>query len=85
MYYVQITIKNLEITAKIYSFAKISEWKITFAKDAFNQFGRISLLPGREITHSLLMSAYVLTVCSIITIYEELLKNSLTKLRFNFT
>jgi len=43
------------------------------------------LHPGREINNSLLLSAYVLTVCSIINVDEELLKNSLTKLRFNCT
>lgn len=53
---------------------------IAFADKAFNQFGSVSLLPGREITNSILRNADILIVRSITNVNEELLKN--TSLKF---
>ncbi|MDP2362533.1 MAG: NAD(P)-dependent oxidoreductase, partial [Ignavibacteria bacterium] len=57
----------------------IVDENIAFADKAFNQFGNVTLLPGREITNSILKDADVLIVRSITNVNEELLKNTNVK------
>ena len=57
----------------------IVDENIAFAGKAFNQFGSVSLLPGREITNSVLGDADILIVRSITSVNEELLKNTSVK------
>jgi erythronate-4-phosphate dehydrogenase len=52
---------------------------IAFADKAFSQFGKVKLLPGREITNSSLKDTDVLVVRSITNVDEELLKNTPVK------
>jgi erythronate-4-phosphate dehydrogenase len=54
----------------------IVDENIAFANKAFNQFGNVTLLPGREITNSILKNADILIVRSITTVDERLLKNT---------
>ncbi len=49
---------------------------ITFAKEAFEQFGDVLLLKGRDITNSVLKNADVLIVRSITRVDETLLTNT---------
>ncbi len=57
----------------------IVDENIAFADKAFNQFGSVSLVPGREITNSILKNADVLIVRSITNVNEELLINTSVK------
>lgn len=57
----------------------IVDENIAFAGTAFNQFGSVTLLHGREITNSVLKDADVLIVRSITNVNEELLKNTPVK------
>jgi erythronate-4-phosphate dehydrogenase len=57
----------------------IVDENIAFADEAFNQLGSVSLLPGREITNSVLRDADILIVRSITNVNEELLKNTSVK------
>lgn len=52
---------------------------IAFADSAFNQFGRVELVPGRKITNSILMDVDVLIVRSITIVDGNLLKNTPVK------
>lgn len=54
----------------------IVDENIAFADKAFNLFGSVSLLPGREITNSILRNADILIVRSITNVDEELLINT---------
>jgi erythronate-4-phosphate dehydrogenase len=54
----------------------IIDENIAFANSAFNQFGSVTLLSGREITNSVLNDVDVLIVRSITNVDEELLKNT---------
>ncbi|MBK7632522.1 MAG: 4-phosphoerythronate dehydrogenase [Ignavibacteriales bacterium] len=58
----------------------IVDENITFAQKAFNQFGDVTLLSGRDITNKVLSNADILIVRSITKVNEELLKN--TKVKF---
>lgn len=53
---------------------------IAFASTAFNQFGKVTLIPGRKITNSILKNVNVLIVRSITSVDGNLLKN--TKVKF---
>jgi erythronate-4-phosphate dehydrogenase len=57
----------------------IVDENIAFADKAFNQFGSVSLVPGREISNSILRNADVLIVRSITNVNAELLINSSVK------
>jgi len=57
----------------------IVDENIAFAGKAFNQFGSVSLLPGREITNSILKDADILIVRSVTNVNKELLKNTRVK------
>ncbi len=57
----------------------IVDENIAFADKTFGQFGKVNLMPGREITNSSLIDSDVLIVRSITNVYEELLKNSPVK------
>lgn len=57
----------------------IVDENIAFADKAFNQFGSVSLLPGREITNSVLRDSDILIVRSITNVNEELLINTSVK------
>ena len=57
----------------------IVDENIAFADSAFNQFGRVELVPGRKITNSLLKEVDVLIVRSITNVDENLLKNTPVK------
>ncbi len=54
----------------------IVDENIAFADKAFGQFGKVHLMPGREITNSSLKNTDVLIVRSITNVDEELLKNT---------
>jgi erythronate-4-phosphate dehydrogenase len=54
----------------------IVDENIAFAEKAFNQFGNVILLSGREITNSTLKDADILIVRSITNVSKELLKNT---------
>lgn len=53
---------------------------IEFGKEAFEQFGEVSLIHGRKITNELLKDASILIVRSITNVNKELLSG--TKVRF---
>ena len=57
----------------------IVDENIAFADKTFGQFGKVNLMPGREITNSSLKDSDVLIVRSITNVDEELLKNSPVK------
>jgi erythronate-4-phosphate dehydrogenase len=57
----------------------IVDENIAFADKAFGQFGKVKLMPGREITNSSLKDTDVLIVRSITNVDEELLKNTPVK------
>jgi len=57
----------------------IVDENIAFADKAFGQFGKVNLMPGREITNSSLIDTDVLIVRSITNVNEELLKNTPVK------
>ena len=57
----------------------IVDENIAFADKAFNQFGSVSLISGREITNSILRDADILIVRSITNVNEELLINTSVK------
>lgn len=57
----------------------IVDENIAFADSAFNQFGRVELVPGRKITNSLLKEVDVLIVRSITNVDGNLLKNTPVK------
>lgn len=57
----------------------IVDENIAFADKTFDQFGKVNLMPGREITNSSLIDSDVLIVRSITNVDEELLKNSPVK------
>ena len=52
---------------------------ISFAKEAFSQFGKVNLLHGRKITRDELLSADALIVRSITKVDEKLLHNTPVK------
>ncbi len=49
---------------------------ISFAEDAFSQFGNIELLPGRSIDNNILTDADILIIRSVTNVTEELLQNT---------
>jgi|WetSurMetagenome_2_1015567.scaffolds.fasta_scaffold45553_3 erythronate-4-phosphate dehydrogenase len=57
----------------------IVDENIAFARDAFMQFGNVTLLPGREINNAVLHNTDILIVRSITNVNEELLKNTPVK------
>lgn len=57
----------------------IVDENIAFADKAFGQFGKVNLMPGREITNSSLKNTDVLIVRSITNVDEDLLKNTPVK------
>lgn len=57
----------------------IVDENIAFADQAFNQFGKVTLLPGRKISNSELKNADILIVRSITNVDENLLKNTPVK------
>ncbi len=57
----------------------IVDENIVFAEKTFAQFGKVNLMPGREINNSALKDTDVLIVRSITTVDEELLKNTPVK------
>jgi len=57
----------------------IVDENIAFADKAFAQFGKVNLMPGREIINSALMDTDVLIVRSITNVNEDLLKNTPVK------
>ena len=57
----------------------IVDENIAFADTVFAQFGKVNLMPSREITNSILMDADILIVRSITTVDETLLKNAPVK------
>ena len=52
---------------------------ISFAEEAFSQFGEVRLLPGRKITRETLLSADALIVRSITKVDENLLRDTPVK------
>ncbi len=58
----------------------IVDENISFAAEAFSQFGEVELLHGREITNANLKDAEILITRSITNVDEDLLKN--TKVKF---
>ena len=57
----------------------IIDENISFAKEAFQQFGSVKLLHGRKITNRELKEADILIVRSITKVDEDLLKNTSVK------
>ena len=57
----------------------IIDENIAFAREAFNQFGQIILLPGKKITNQELQKADILIVRSVTQVNEDLLKNTAVK------
>jgi erythronate-4-phosphate dehydrogenase len=57
----------------------IVDENIAFADEAFAQFGKVNLMPGREINNSVLKDTDVLIVRSITNVDEDLLKNTPVK------
>lgn len=57
----------------------IVDENIAFADKAFAQFGKVNLMPGREINNSALKDTDVLIVRSITNVDEDLLKNTSVK------
>lgn len=57
----------------------IVDENIAFADKAFSQFGKVILMPGREINNSALKDTDVLIVRSITNVNEDLLKNTPVK------
>lgn len=57
----------------------IVDENIALADQAFGQFGKVTLLPGRKISNSELKDADILIVRSITNVNEELLKNTSVK------
>ncbi len=57
----------------------IVDENISFGKELFSQFGKVILLPGRQITNSTLKNTDVLVVRSITKVNEQLLKNTPVK------
>ncbi|MFZ2323720.1 MAG: 4-phosphoerythronate dehydrogenase [Ignavibacteriaceae bacterium] len=57
----------------------IIDENIAFAREAFDQFGQIILLPGKRITNQELQNADVLIVRSVTQVNEDLLKNTAVK------
>ena len=57
----------------------IVDENIAFADKAFAQFGKVNLMPGREINNSALKDTDVLIIRSITNVDEELLKNTPVK------
>ncbi len=58
----------------------IVEENISFGKEAFGEFGKVTLISGRKITNELLKDADILIVRSITRVDENLLKG--TKVKF---
>ena len=58
----------------------VADENISFAAEAFSQFGNVTLMQGRRITNESLKDVDALIVRSITRVDEELLKN--TKVRF---
>ena len=57
----------------------IADENITFAEEAFSEFGQVDLINGRNITNSILKNADALIVRSITKINKELLKGTNVK------
>lgn len=57
----------------------IVDENIAFASTAFNQFGEVKLLSGRNISNDVLFNTDILIVRSITNVNEELLKNTPVK------
>ena len=57
----------------------IVDENIAFADKAFAQFGKVNLMPGREINNSNLNDVDVLIVRSITNVDKDLLKNTPVK------
>jgi erythronate-4-phosphate dehydrogenase len=57
----------------------IVDENIAFAKNVFNQFGSVTLLPGRAITNNTLKDTDILIVRSITNVDEKLLKETPVK------
>jgi len=57
----------------------IVDENIPFAQEAFNQFGRVTLLPGKKIMNHELLDADILIVRSVTKVNELLLKNTSVK------
>lgn len=57
----------------------IVDENIAFASNTFDQFGKVALLPGREIKNTVLFETDILIVRSITKVDEELLKNTPVK------
>ena len=57
----------------------IVDENIAFADKAFDQFGKVNLMPGREINNSALKDTDVLIVRSITNVDKDLLKNTPVK------
>jgi erythronate-4-phosphate dehydrogenase len=53
----------------------IADQNIPFIKEAFKEFGEITLASGREINNGMLLEADILLVRSVTKVNEELLKN----------
>ncbi len=60
-------------------FRLIVDENIAFANIAFNQFGKVTLLPGRLITNESLKNVDALIVRSVTNVNEKLLKNTSIK------
>ena len=57
----------------------IVDENIAFAGTAFNQFGKVTLIPGREINNVVLHDTDILIVRSITNVTQQLLKNTAVK------
>ena len=57
----------------------IVDENIAFAGTAFNQFGKVTLLPGREINNIVLHDTDILIVRSITNVTQQLFKNTAVK------
>lgn len=57
----------------------IIDENIAFAKEAFNQFGEVSLMPGKKIINSVLKDADILIVRSVTKVNKDLLQNTNVK------
>lgn len=58
----------------------IADENITFAEEAFSEFGQVDLINGRNITNSILKNVDALIVRSITSVNKELLKGTNVKL-----
>ena len=61
----------------------IVDENIAFADKAFSQFGEVKLMPGREITNSVLMNADILIVRSITKVDEDTSEKDSGKICWN--